>query len=500
MPIDLGLAIGAAAANALGAGVNEYQKVKQNQAQLAMEQTRLANETENSKILRAIQMKQAGLQPATPTAGSDTSFMPDVAGSFDYKPSPGVGLLSQPQPDQDRALDSSGLLSNTSTSDDDSSGMILPKSSKEIAQKAVQGKNPSVSGVKQADQAAGQANGAAPSMGSGMIAPQPANSPTSAIPQTGSGLLGGAQRHFNIGGQDMEETPEAALERQSKLQSLQKGIYSNDANSDRSKNARDQMKQIVSSLGLPTNVVSDSMSEADINENKPFLIEAMKAKATQMNKEPTYNLERSAKIDKMAGDLKKDLDPDVGRAGNFGDISKRYLSGQRLKALATDANGNINNLTSAQQEELAIGAAQMLGNGSMSDSMIKNLVPSSAQGDMKKVISWVANNPQGTDQQKFTQVLLNSIDREENLAKQQMQQIQGKRLSAHSQLKKLDPDTYNSIISEYGLNANGKPITQSPPPPASTAPSAGKGMLNRPKTVTQNGYTYTLNPNTGEYE
>ncbi len=156
--------------------------------------------------------------------------------------------------------------------------------------------------------------------------------------------------------------------------------------------------------------------------------------------------------------LQKDLDPDVSRAGNFGQISQKVIAAQALKRLALDANGNIQNLTAPQIEELSIGLAKLLGAGQVTDARVAGLVPKSAAGSAENLKSWLLNEPRGTNQQAFIQNIMETLEREESLAGEQMREIQRRRLGAHSGLKRMAPDQYSSILENYGLNADGQSL------------------------------------------
>lgn len=171
------------------------------------------------------------------------------------------------------------------------------------------------------------------------------------------------------------------------------------------------------------------------------------------------SLERELKLSKLAENLKKDLDPDASRTGNFGKISNTLIQSQKLKKLAQDSGGNIANLDSRQQEELAIGLATMLSQGSVAgESRVKSLVPSTAIGNTQKLKEWLFNEPMGTNQQAFVQRVMGTIDRESDLANEQLNTIRTKRLGAHQALKKYAPDTYGRILEDYGVKEGGKGI------------------------------------------
>lgn len=168
----------------------------------------------------------------------------------------------------------------------------------------------------------------------------------------------------------------------------------------------------------------------------------------------THNEER---LDKLRKNLKDDIDPDRNRAGNFGKISQRYLQAQNLNTLARESNGNILNLAPQFQAELAEGMANMITSGTgSSEARVKALVPQSMVGDTQKLKGWLFNEPLGANQQAFTKLMLESIDREANQAQKQMSDIMKRRLSAHSELKKTDPEGYQAILQSYGFDKLGE--------------------------------------------
>jgi len=229
--------------------------------------------------------------------------------------------------------------------------------------------------------------------------------------------------------------------------------------------------------------------------------------ARQQNENNRFESRQGQQIDlkvpEEAAKLQKDLDPDASRAGNFGQISNKYLTAQRLKVLATDKAGGVRNLIPQENEELAIGMANMLSSGAMaSDSRVQALVPRDALGDVNKFKQWFTSKPTGQGQQEFTQYTLGTINREADLAQKQMQQIQQRRLGAHTWLKKNDPDTYYGILDNYGFGKDEKPynpaggsVSESRAPEAARPSVAPHGP-----TVIQNGHIYNWNSSTGRYE
>lgn len=157
------------------------------------------------------------------------------------------------------------------------------------------------------------------------------------------------------------------------------------------------------------------------------------------------------KIDKYSKDLKKDLDADATRAGNFGKISEKVQSSERLETLVKAFSDG--NLPPAQTEELALGMVSMLApGGGQSREQVKAVVPHSALGDASKFKNWLFNEPGGANQQKFVQMMADTIAREKETALNQLNNIRASRLPAHARLKSLAPDQYDSLIRSYGID------------------------------------------------
>lgn len=174
------------------------------------------------------------------------------------------------------------------------------------------------------------------------------------------------------------------------------------------------------------------------------------------------------KIDKLAKDMRNDLDADKGRAGNFGQVSGKVLQAERLQTLVDSyKNGD---LPPAQMEELALGMANMLaGTSGAARAQVEALVPHTIWGKAQDTKQWLLNEPLGAGQQKFVEQMSHTIQREKETANTQLNDIRARRLSAHDRLKKAAPDQYNQILQSYGVDPsrikNGKYQAPTPPPP-----------------------------------
>lgn len=183
--------------------------------------------------------------------------------------------------------------------------------------------------------------------------------------------------------------------------------------------------------------------------------------ATEDNVSEKRDQSASERVDKLTKNMKDDFDADRGRSGNFGQISAKVQSAERLQTLVNAYKDSGGNLPKAQMEELSMGLAGMLTNSnSPAVSQVQALVPHTFMGNVQDAGSWLLNEPRGADQQKFVSKMADTINREKNLANDQLNSIRASRLPAHGTLKNLAPDKYNALLQSYGLDEsnikNGK--------------------------------------------
>jgi len=157
------------------------------------------------------------------------------------------------------------------------------------------------------------------------------------------------------------------------------------------------------------------------------------------------------KINKLAKEMKNDMDPDKGRAGNFGTISGKVQNSEYLQGLIGSFKDG--NLPPAQMEELALGLSNMLSKGGgTSRAQVEALVPHTIIGDASQFKNWLLNEPGGANQQKFVEMMSHTIQRERDIANNQLNTIRKQRLPIYEKLKKQDPQLYNSILKPYGID------------------------------------------------
>lgn len=229
-------------------------------------------------------------------------------------------------------------------------------------------------------------------------------------------------------------------------------------------------------LGPDASSLPQNLSGEALDTLKPYALEKMKLggelakeKFKGANKDYSQSLAKEKYVGSLGEKLQKDLDPDARLSGNAGKISQTLINAQKLRALVTDPNGGPANLTGPQATEFATGLAAMLApGGTVSDARVHDLVPQSMVGNAQDIKSWLLNEPMGRNQQAFVKLGLDTLDREEALARKQLSEIQKRRLGSHQTLHKEDPAAYKSILEKYGLDESGGLLSQQASP--SSAP------------------------------
>lgn len=175
----------------------------------------------------------------------------------------------------------------------------------------------------------------------------------------------------------------------------------------------------------------------------------LKTKELGLKRESDRTAKTEKENEKRIEALKNDLDPNKARGGNLAANQKQYDKSSHLLGLIGAYNDK--NLDSRETEELAIGLQSLLSQGNPAAEQVKALVPQSAVGDIKKFKEWLLNEPEGKDQQAFIERMEHSIQRQRDIYSDQIKGAQIARLSGHQKLKESDPQTYNNLLSSFGV-------------------------------------------------
>lgn len=133
----------------------------------------------------------------------------------------------------------------------------------------------------------------------------------------------------------------------------------------------------------------------------------------------------------------------------FGKGANIVRSAEAIEQLAGSVNPN--ELDSRQIQEIARNLDAMLSSGASTISGTKKLVPSSAAGKLASLEEYISNIPKGQQQGEFVKRMLETVQREKDLAKRQVANTQKKLLAPYADLHKKDPDGFNFILQQNGL-------------------------------------------------
>lgn len=179
--------------------------------------------------------------------------------------------------------------------------------------------------------------------------------------------------------------------------------------------------------------------------------------------------------DKALKALGADFNPSSGRAGEFGKNQARVNAAKRLLALGQDEHGGPRDLTPQQMPELAQGLASLIsGGGAGAQSQIEHLTPQSMRGDWAKIAQWVTNEPHGTGQQAFVQNMIETAQREAQVAQQGIDQVRGQLGAKHLRILQAAPQASRKVLQGFGwdLGPDGLPVQAQAPAAATDAASA----------------------------
>lgn len=226
------------------------------------------------------------------------------------------------------------------------------------------------------------------------------------------------------------------------------------------------------------------------------------------------------KDNKRLDDLGNMLTTGGRNAADFKNHQHIVTNADKILQMEPQMQSQAGGLDKRQIEEISIASANLLSSGTgAAQATIQALVPHTYGSDSAGLKEWLSSDPQGTNQQAFVNRMFETAKREKQLASEKIKGYRADMLGTYSDLA--DNDRYNKLKGKYfgpddKFDENGnyqmKPFAVSSPSPQQPGAQGGSGMAvgapganqipkpQKPRTVIQNGHTYTLNPNTGEYE
>lgn len=149
------------------------------------------------------------------------------------------------------------------------------------------------------------------------------------------------------------------------------------------------------------------------------------------------------------------LGKDVSPESNPGLKPYRDLMFQadRLNALATDPQGTVKDLDPSQMEEMALGLHRIFtGANRTVQSQVSALVPQTAIGDANKFKRWFMNEPTGTGQVQFVQMMHDTINRERQVAQTRLSAAQKEAVARNIMAVQRYPNEAMSVLQASGID------------------------------------------------
>ncbi len=312
---------------------------------------------------------------------------------------------------------------------------------------------------------------------------------------------------FNPDTNDLSQTEQGAQQEQLKTAQTTKSLAESDPNSAESKSTRDYYRGLIKSANPRANtnqIVPETMSAADLKSKEGLLPEYVKGAFGVQERQTTNDRVLGKQTNQNNTKLGDAIDENKGRSGELG--RQVQFANNADRALVLGKQFSDGNLPPAQMAELATSVGALLaGSGHAAEGTISRFVPSTASGSVAQIQQWLTSEPKGAGQQAFVRQLLDTAQRERDLALDKVKGVKFGRV-AQFNVDPTDPQVA-AILKSHGVDPDeyqeyvkgGYKM-----PAAAAKQQTGQGLLNgsqsKPKTVIQNGHTYTLNPQTGQYE
>ncbi len=295
--------------------------------------------------------------------------------------------------------------------------------------------------------------------------------------QVSAGLAGGGHAVFNPDLSQSEFTAKLADQPIKDLQAKEAADKS-DPNNGYSKGLRDWAKQTY-------NIDLKGASAEQVEKIAPYLSKQYEAEQERQNKrmlledrnkERQYeaaqrNADRNVKMLEIAQNTKEkqdkkdenDLQNDrykldkllsaetassrsaLGKAANIG------RAAEAMNMLATQYKDQ-NSLDKRQIYELATSLDAMLKGGTSTISGTEHLIPKTYQGDASKIEEYITGLPQGAQQAEFVKRAVETVNREKDLANEQVKRWSKSHAPTFKRLKEKDPESMKAMFKERGID------------------------------------------------
>ena len=233
-----------------------------------------------------------------------------------------------------------------------------------------------------------------------------------------------------------------------------------DPNSPLSKQMREQFKKVFK-YDIGTNY-----SAADIEKVLPQMTSilnvqeqaATRREIAKQNAEIRKSREQEAndyKTDKRFSELGIKITPELASSrGAFGKAANTKRAAESIEAFV--GRGDPNNLTDSQIAEIARALDSMISSGQATVSGMEHFIPRTYLADEARIKTYIQSIPKGAQQGEFVKKMMETVEREKELANKQIQRASKTIAEGYIDLKRKNPDRWNALMKEHNIDGSGE--------------------------------------------
>lgn len=225
-----------------------------------------------------------------------------------------------------------------------------------------------------------------------------------------------------------------------------------DPESDISQQYKAMLRQAFPKMKMPDNLNAHDIQKSGLVSLAQTMTnrEAIQQQRADKSREK-QELQQDTRFSKLGDKLMSEM---ASSRSAFGKAANTVRSAEALEQLT--GNMNPNDLDTRQITEIARNLDAMLSSGQSTVAGMKKLLPETAMGSASKIQEYIMNMPKGARQGEFVKRMMETVEREKDLAKDQVKRTQDKVLAGYSDLKKKDPTRWEELMQAHGLDADSR--------------------------------------------
>ncbi len=231
------------------------------------------------------------------------------------------------------------------------------------------------------------------------------------------------------------------------------------------------------SLGPIAAKFAADQTKRDIAQNKLDALSSQKNELAERKRQFDVNRSDNAKNAAAARDATRNdkdfmamgKDLEEGTASSRSDLGRHaqtVSAADRLLTLGKQGAHQAGGLDSRQIEEAAVASAALVGGGNgPAQATVQAMVPHNMASSAAGIKEWLMSEPQGANQQAFVARMMETAEREKQLATEKIKAIKGSVLQKYAHLKDRDQGRWaDTMAYHFGDDAkfdkNGRYVSQ----------------------------------------